>query len=132
MSMSDPIADLLARIRNAAGAGHKRVEIPSSRIKREIVRVLYENHYVRGYSEIPDDKQNKLVVRLRYTPQRESVITGLARVSRPGLRRYGDADDVKVVGRRLGVTILSTSRGIMTDQDAAKKRIGGEFLCRVW
>lgn len=132
MTMTDPISDLLARIRNAAGAGHKRVEVPASRLKTEIVRVLHENHYIRGFTEVQQPTQNKLVIRLRYTPQKESVITGLQRVSRPGLRRYGNAMDVKAVGRKLGVTIVSTSYGVMTDQEAAQRGIGGELLCRIW
>jgi len=132
VTMTDPISDLLVRIRNAARAGHKRVEVPASSLKREIVRVLHENHYIRGFTEVPDVVQNKLVIRLRYTPQKESVITGLQRVSRPGLRRYGNAVDVKAVGRQLGLTIVSTSHGVMTDQEASQRGIGGELLCRVW
>jgi small subunit ribosomal protein S8 len=130
--MTDPISDLLVRIRNATRAGHKRVEVPASSLKREVVRVLHENHYIRGFTEVPDAVQNKLIIRLRYTPQKESVITGLQRVSRPGLRRYGNAVDMKTVGRQLGVTIVSTSHGVMTDQEATQRGIGGEMLCRVW
>ncbi len=132
MSMTDPIADLLTRIRNASRAGHKRVSLPSSRLRREVVRVLHENYYLRGFVEVPAVPQNQLVIRLRYTPQHESVITGLKRVSRPGLRRYGNAKDVHGIGRQLGVTVVSTSRGVMTDKEAAQQGIGGELLCRVW
>jgi small subunit ribosomal protein S8 len=132
VTMTDPISDLLVRIRNAARAGHKRVEVPASTLKREVVRVLHENHYIRGFAEVAQPVQNKLVIRLRYTPQKESVITGLERVSRPGLRRYGNAVDVKGLGRQLGMTIVSTSHGVMTDQEATQRGVGGELLCRVW
>jgi small subunit ribosomal protein S8 len=132
MSMTDPIADLLTRIRNAARAGHKKLAVPSSRMKREIARLLAENNYLRSYAEVPASPQNRLVIRLRYTPQHDSVITGLERVSRPGLRRYGSAEDVRAMQRKLGLTIVSTSRGIMTGREAAEQGIGGEILCRVW
>jgi small subunit ribosomal protein S8 len=132
MSMTDPIADLLTRIRNAAHAGHKKLTLPSSRIKREIVRILTETNYLRSYVEVPAFPQNQLVVRLRFTPQHQSVITGIDRISRSGLRRYGSAADILAEGRKLGVTIVSTSRGIMTDMEAGQQGIGGEILCRVW
>jgi small subunit ribosomal protein S8 len=130
--MTDPIADLLTRIRNAARAGHKKLALPSSRMKREIARLLAENNYLRSYAEVAASPQNRLVIRLRYTPQHDSVITGLERVSRPGLRRYGSAEDVRAMQRKLGITIVSTSRGIMTGREAAEQGIGGEILCRVW
>jgi small subunit ribosomal protein S8 len=132
MSMTDPISDLLTRIRNAARAGHKKLSLPSSRLKRDVARLLCENSYLRSYAEVPATPQNQLVIRLRYTPQHESVIGGLERVSRPGLRRYGSAIDVRAMGRKLGLTIVSTSRGIMTHKEAAEQGIGGEILCRVW
>jgi len=132
MSMTDPIADLLTRIRNAAHAGHKKLTLPSSRIKREVVRILCETNYLRSYAEVPASPQNQLVVRLRYTPQHQSVITGLERVSKSGLRRYVSAADVYAMGRELGGTIVSTSRGVMTDREAGEQGIGGEILCRVW
>lgn len=132
MSVTDPIADFLTRLRNAAGAGHKRVTVPATRMRREIARILQENNYVKGYAEIPGVPQGQLVVRLRFTPQHESVITGLERVSRPGLRRYGTAQELAAVSRQLGVTIVSTSRGVMTGRDASEQGIGGELLCRVW
>jgi small subunit ribosomal protein S8 len=132
MSMTDPIADLLTRIRNAAHAGHKKLTLPSSRIKREVARILTETNYLRSYAEVQAFPQNQLVVRLRYTPQHQSLITGLELVSRSGLRRYGSAADILAMGRKLGVTVVSTSRGVMTDKEAGEKGIGGEILCRVW
>jgi len=132
MSMTDPIADLLTRIRNAAHAGHKKLAMPSSRINREIARILTETNYLRSYAEVEAFPQNQLVLRLRFTPQHKSVITGLERVSRSGLRRYGSAADIQAMGRKLGVTVVSTSRGVMTDKEAGEKGIGGEILCRVW
>jgi small subunit ribosomal protein S8 len=132
MSVSDPIADFLTRVRNAAAAGHKRVTVPTTRMRREIARILHENNYVKGFAEIPGVPQGQLVVRLRFTPQHESVISGLERVSRPGLRRFGNAQDLNKISRQLGVTIVSTSRGIMTDREAGEQGIGGELLCRIW
>lgn len=132
MSVTDPIADFLTRIRNAMRAGHKRVTVPSSRMRKEIARVLAENHYIRGYAEVQASPQNQLVIRLRYTPQQEPVITGLERESRPGLRKYRDAKTVSELGRRLGTTVISTSRGVMTDSEAKELGVGGELLFRVW
>ncbi|MEW5875715.1 MAG: 30S ribosomal protein S8 [Candidatus Zixiibacteriota bacterium] len=132
MSVSDPIADFLTRIRNAASAGHKRVTVPATRMRREIARILHESNYVKGYAEIPGVPQGQLVVRLKFTPQHESVISGLERVSRPGLRRFGNAQDLARISRQLGVTIVSTSRGVMTDREAGEQGIGGELICRVW
>ncbi|HWO56751.1 MAG TPA: 30S ribosomal protein S8 [bacterium] len=132
MSMTDPISDLLTRIRNASGAGHKRLTVPASRMKREITRILQEHHYIKGFTEQADPRQNQLVIRLRYTPDQEPVITGLRRLSKPGLRRYADKDQLKIINRQLGVTVVSTSRGIMTAKQALDQGIGGELLCHVW
>jgi len=132
MSMTDPIADLLTRIRNASSAGHKRLSIPASRLKREVVRVLHENHYLKGFSVQADTKQNQLVVRLRYTPDQDPVITGIRRLSRPGLRRYASREELVVLNRQLGVTIVSTSRGVMTARQALDEGVGGELLCHIW
>ena len=132
MSVTDPIADFLTRIRNAVRAGHKRVTVPSTRIRKEIARVLAENHYIKGYAEVQASPQNELVIRLRYTPQQDPVITGLTRESRPGLRKYRDAERIRELRRRLGTTVISTSRGIMTDDQATELGIGGEVLFRVW
>jgi small subunit ribosomal protein S8 len=132
MSMTDPIADMLARIRNAAKAQHKGVDIPSSNLKRELARILYELGFIRGYKDIPDNKQGTLRVLLKYTKRDESVILGLERVSRPGLRRFVTVDDIRRLGYQVGTTILSTSRGVMTHEQALSEGVGGEALVRVW
>ncbi|MEW5702679.1 MAG: 30S ribosomal protein S8 [Candidatus Zixiibacteriota bacterium] len=130
--MTDPIADLLTRIRNASRAGHKRVTVPSSRMRREIVRILQENHYVRGFTEQAAGPQGELVIRLRYTPEQEPVISGLRRLSRPGLRRYASREQLQKKARQLGVTVVTTSRGVMTSQQALAQGVGGELLLHVW
>jgi small subunit ribosomal protein S8 len=130
--MTDPIADLLTRIRNASSAGHKRLKVPSSRMKREVVGVLLKHNYVRGFTEEKDNRQNELVIRLRYTPEQEPLITGLRRLSRPGLRRYATLDQLRIVKRRLGLTVVTTSRGVMSTGEAVNEGIGGELICHVW
>ncbi len=132
MSMSDPIADMLTRVRNAAKAQHRAVDIPSSEVKKEIARILHELGFIREYAQVKDDKQGILRVYLKYSKKDESVILGLARVSRPGLRRYVTLDDIRKLGYQVGTTIVSTSRGIMTHEDALKAGVGGEALLRVW
>jgi small subunit ribosomal protein S8 len=133
MSMTDPIADLLTRIRNASKAKHKAVDIPASELKREITRILKDQRYIRDYIELPDAKQGILRVYLRYSRDDEPIIRGLRRLSRPGLRRYVSADEAfrYSVGRE-GIMILSTSAGILTNQEAVEKKVGGEALCAVW
>lgn len=132
MSMTDPIADMLTRIRNAAKAQHRVVDIPSSGVKVEIARILHELGFVRDYTEVNDTKQNVLRIYLKYSKKDESVILGLARVSRPGLRKYVTVDDIRKLGYQVGTTVISTSRGIMTHEDALKAGVGGEALLRVW
>lgn len=132
MSMTDPIADLLTRIRNAAQAGHPSVEIPASRLKREIARVLAEERFIDNFASYDDGKQGQLRIYLRYDGSNQSIIQGIRRLSRPGLRRYASKDRLPRVRRGLGVAILSTSRGVMTDRDARRAGIGGELLCSVW
>ena len=132
MSMTDPIADLITRIRNASMAGHKRLAVPSTQIKREIVRVMLENHYLRGYANQAKSPQDQLLIRLRYTPTQGPVLTGLRRISKPGLRRYATRDEIKTHNRRMGLTIVSTSRGVMSGEEAVGQGIGGELLCEVW
>ena len=132
MSMTDPIADVLTRVRNASRAGHKRLTVPSSRMRKEVMRILAENHYIRGFAEQGDAKKPELVIRLRYTHEQDPVITGLRRLSRPGLRRYVGKDRLHVINRQLGVTVVSTSRGIMTAGEALDEGVGGELLCHVW
>ncbi|HEX9750410.1 MAG TPA: 30S ribosomal protein S8 [candidate division Zixibacteria bacterium] len=132
MAVTDPIADLLTRIRNASSAGHKRLSLPSSKLKREVVRVLNDANFLRGFAEQPATPQNQLLVRLRYTPTQEQVINGLERVSRPGLRRYITCDKLRSMNRQMGLTVVSTSRGVMSGRQAVEHGIGGEILCRVW
>ena len=132
MSMTDPIADLLTRIRNAAKAKHKSVDIPASRIKREISRVLAEERFIDNFAYFDDGKQGQLRLYLRYDQTNDSIIQGLRRLSKPGLRRYAAKDELPRVRRGLGVAIVSTSRGVMTDRDARRAGVGGEVLCSVW
>ncbi len=129
---TDPVADLLTRIRNSNKAYHDSFEMGSSKLKVEMVKILQREGFIKGYEVIPDPKQNKLKVYLRYGPRRERVITNLKRVSKPGLRIYAQKDNVPRVLRGLGVAILTTSQGVMTDREARKKGIGGEVLCNVW
>jgi small subunit ribosomal protein S8 len=132
MSMNDPIADMLTRIRNAGGAGHRRVDMPLSKIKIEIARILAENHFVHGYKVLDDGGHGRLRVYLKYTNDERPVIRSVSRVSRPGLRRYVDASSIPKVRAGMGIAILSTSRGVMTDREARAQRVGGEVLATVY
>lgn len=132
MSMTDPIADLLTRVRNAVSAGHRSVDIPASKLKREISRVLAEERFIDNFAYYDDGKQGQLRLYLRYTADNTSVIQGLRRISKPGLRRYAAKGELPRIRRGLGVAIVSTSRGVMTDRDARRTGIGGEILCSVW
>ena len=134
--MTDPIADMLARIRNATLSRHARVEMPSSRLKVEIAKILQNEGYIQGFSvQEPVEGQGaqaQLRVFLKYGPRGERVITGIQRVSRPGRRVYFGRDDVPEVLAGLGTSILTTSRGVMTGREAVKAGVGGEVLCNVW
>jgi len=134
MSMSDPIADMLTRIRNAATSRHEKVDIPSSKLKVAIAGVLKDEGFIRDYeiSTEEDAVQSDLSVRLSYDSSNKPVITGLKRVSRPGLRVYVQRREVPRVFGGLGVAIISTSQGIMTGQEARRRQVGGEILCYVW
>ena len=132
MSMTDPIADMLTRIRNAAQAGHKDLTIPASCLKVQLARVLKEEGYITDYSTSKDSKQGLLKVVLKYAEDESSVIIKIARISKPGLRRYVGKDDIPKILNGLGVSILSTSSGIMTDKSARKLGVGGELLCLVY
>lgn len=132
MSMTDPIADMLTRVRNASQAGHRKVDIPGSRVKREIARILKDRGFIHNYASVDDTRQGYLRLYLKYSPDEESAIQGLERVSRPGLRRYVGRQEVPRVLSGLGVAIISTSRGILTDAEARRAGVGGEVLCRVW
>ncbi len=131
-SITDPIADLLTRIRNASRAGHEQVEIPGSHLKLEIVKILAQEKFVRGYQFVQDDKQGILKVYLKYGPKREPVVNQLKRVSKPGLRVYAPATKVPRVLNGLGIAILSTSGGVLADRDCRRRKLGGEVLCYVW
>ncbi len=132
MNVTDPIADMLTRIRNAYKAKHKTVDIPSSRMKKEIARTLLENKYIRNYVEVEDNKQNVLRLYLKYNIKGEKSIIKLERISKPGLRIYFDKDKIKKIGREFGIYVLSTSQGVLTDSQARAKGIGGEVICRIW
>jgi small subunit ribosomal protein S8 len=130
---TDPIADMLTRIRNASRAKHARVDLPASRLKVEIARILKDEGYLASYKVVDDTKVKKtLRVFLRYTPDRRSVITNLKRVSRPGCRRYVGKMDIRAVVGGMGISIVSTPRGLMTGHAARKEGVGGELLCEVW
>jgi small subunit ribosomal protein S8 len=132
MSMTDPIADMLARIRNAARAAHEDVQIPTSKIKESIARILAEEGYVDGYEIVADEGHPYLQIQLRYSEEREPAIAGIRRVSKPGRRVYRGASDLPRVLGGLGVAIISTSHGVMTDKEARRSRVGGEVLAYVW
>ena len=133
MSMTDPVSDLLTRVRNGAKAKKNAVDVPASNLKREIIRILVEHKYVNDVVELPDNKQGILRVYIRYTRDDISVLKGLQRVSRPGLRKYYDSEQVRLsTHNQRGLMIVSTSQGVMTNFDAAKKGIGGEAICRCW
>lgn len=132
--MTDPIADYLTRLRNAIKANHRVVEIPASNLKKEITKVLFDKGYILNYKfEDTPDNQGKIKIALKYNPEtRESAITSLERVSSPGLRKYADATRLPRVLNGLGVAILSTSRGVITDKEARTMKVGGEVLCYVY
>ena len=132
MSMSDPIADMLTRIRNAGKAKFKSVDIPGSLVKAEIARVLKEEGYIRNFKMIRDNKQGVIRVYLKYEKGERHAIYGIERASKPSRRMYTRAKDVKPVLNHMGVAILSTSKGVMTDKAARNGNIGGEVLCTIW
>jgi small subunit ribosomal protein S8 len=132
MTMTDPIADMLTRIRNGCKAQQKKVDIPASNIKRELARILEEHHFIKKTVEVKDDKQGILRVYLRYTKHDEPVIRGIRRVSRPGLRQYVGKDKMQTMKYQMGMTIVSTSRGLLTDEEARREGVGGEALCYIW
>ena len=133
MSMTDPIADMLTRIRNAVASRHRRVDIPVSRVKTEIARILKENNFIQDYSMIDtDDGKHLLRVRLKYAGTGQPVIRALQRVSTPGLRRYVGVNQIPRVRNGLGLAILSTSQGMMSDREARHARTGGELIAVVW
>ena len=132
MQMSDVIADMLTRIRNASNAKHATVDIPASNMKKSIADILVAEGYVKGYQVIEDGKQGTIRVTLKYTVGKQKVIRGLRRVSKPGLRIYAGYEDMPKVMNGLGIAIVSTSKGLMTDKKAREQKIGGEVIAFVW
>ncbi len=132
MSMSDPIADLLTRIRNALSAGHTRVDVPASRLKEDICRVLLQEGYIKDYRLVEDSRQGVIEITLKYRSSGKPVIQELHRKSRPSLRAYVKSDEIMPVRSGLGITILTTSRGIMSGKQAREANLGGEVLCEIW
>lgn len=132
MVMTDPIADMLTRIRNANMVRHESIELPASKIKREIAEILKREGFVRDVEFIEDNKQGILRIFLKYGPNDEKVITGLKRISKPGLRVYAKATEIPRVLRGLGIAILSTSKGILTDREARQYHVGGEVIAYIW
>jgi small subunit ribosomal protein S8 len=131
MTMTDPVADYLTRLRNALQAKHKRVDIPASNLKRAMTKLLLANKFINGYTEIKERAQGVIRIQLKYTDG-QPVISGLHRVSKPGLRQYSSSDSVPRVLGGLGIAIISTSRGLMTDKEARQAKVGGEVLCEIW
>ena len=132
MQTTDPIADMLTRIRNAGSARHETVDIPNSKMKKAIAEILLEEGYIKSFQLIDDGTQGVIRVTLKYLPGKEKAIQGLRRVSKPGLRVYAGADELPQVLRGLGIAIISTSKGIMTDKKARAQHVGGEVLAFVW
>ena len=132
MQITDTIADLLTRIRNASSAKHDTVEVPASNLKKDICQILVDEGYIKSFTVIEDGKQGVIKIVLKYTEGKTPVITGLRRVSKPGLRIYSNVEDMPKVMRGLGVAIISTSKGVMTDRQARKEHVGGEVLAYIW
>ena len=132
MTMTDPIADMLTRIRNANVVKHETVDVPASNMKKELSRILLEEGFIRGYDVIEDGKQGIIRIQLKYGQTGERVISGLKRISKPGMRDYADKHEVPRVLNGLGISIISTSKGILTDKQARKENVGGEVICYVW
>ena len=132
MQITDPIADMLTRIRNAGSARHETVDIPNSKMKKAIAEILLEEGYIKSFQLIDDGTQGVIRVTLKYLPGKEKAIQGLRRVSKPGLRVYAGADELPQVLRGLGIAIISTSKGIMTDKKARQENVGGEVLCYIY
>ncbi len=132
MHATDVIADMLTRIRNAASSRHETVDIPASNLKRRIAEILTEEGYIKNFSEVNDKKQGVIRITLKYTENKRNVISGIKRISKPGLRVYAGKDELPKVLGGLGIAIISTSRGVMTDRAARKEGVGGEVLAFVW
>jgi len=134
MTMTDPIADMLTRIRNANSASDDLTEMPASKLKVALAKILQQEGYIEGFEVADDPKRpgDKLTITMKYTPDRKRTISGIKRVSKPGLRVYSAATDVPRVLGGMGISVLSTNQGLLTDREARKRRVGGEVLCQVW
>lgn len=132
MQITDPIADMLTRIRNANNARHASVDVPASNMKKSIAEILLEEGYIKNYQIIDDGKQGIIRITLKYAENKQRVISGIKRISKPGLRVYAAKEELPRVLRGLGIAIISTSKGIMTDKNARKENVGGEVLAYVW
>ena len=132
MSMTDPIGDMLTRIRNASAARHEKVVVPASRLKLRIAEVLREEGYIKDFVRHDDAAQGAITIMLKYDADREPAISDIKRVSKPGLRRYVPTDSIPRILNGLGIAILSTSKGVLVDREARKQKVGGELICTVW
>lgn len=132
MTMTDPIADMLTRIRNANTVGHSTVDLPASKMKKSIAEILRDEGYIKGYDVIEDGKQGIIRIQMKYGADKEKVISGIKRISKPGLKVYAKRDEVPKVLGGLGIAIVSTSHGIVSDKEARKLGVGGEVICYVW
>jgi small subunit ribosomal protein S8 len=132
MTMTDPIADMLTRIRNANMVGHTTVDVPASKIKKSIAGILTDEGYIRGYDVIEDSKQGTIRIQMKYGVGKEKVISGIKKISKPGRKVYAKAEDVPRVLGGLGIAIISTSKGVISDKEARRLGVGGEVICYVW
>ncbi len=132
MQITDPIADMLTRIRNANAAKHESVEVPASNMKKAVAEILSNEGYIKNYQLVEDGKQGVIKINLKYGPNKAKVISGLKRVSKPGLRVYANREELPKVLKGLGIAIISTSKGVMTDKQARKENVGGEVLAFIW
>ncbi len=132
MQITDTIADMLTRIRNASSAKHDSVDVPASNVKKAIAQILLDEGYINGFTVVEDGKQGVIKIALKYGSNKSQIITGLRRVSKPGLRIYSNVEDMPKVMRGLGIAIVSTSKGIMTDKQARRENVGGEVLAFIW
>ena len=132
MTMTDPVADMLTRIRNANTVGHEKVDIPASNVKKAIAQILLDEGFVKGYDVIEDGKQGIIRLQMKYGRNKERVISGLKKISKPGLKVYAQKHEVPKVLGGLGIAIVSTSKGVVTDKDARNLGVGGEVICYIW
>ncbi len=132
MSMTDPVADMLTRIRNANIAGHKTVDVPASKIKKNLAEILLKEGYIAGYEVEELQPQSVIHIQMKYGPNKEKVITGIKRISKPGLKVYAKKEELPKVLGGLGIAVISTSNGLITDKEARKLGVGGEVVCYVW